>query len=153
MSDFRQDAWKNVLCGFANTGPGSLCLALCLTFGAKGSKLELPTTYIDCHSLPLIELSWTNQLSFSDYIWWVSLHFGGTANILLLCLSFQEHPLVAILFGLCKVQGAYHGHDNHYLLISVEVSLKTASQIVHRHVHRPWPRWTTTNQGKYEKNL
>ena len=92
-----------MLCGFANTGPGSLCLALCLTFGAKGSKLELPTTYIDCHSLPLIELSWTNQLSY----------------------------LRLYLVGGCHYISAYHGHDDQYLLISVEVSLKTASRIVH----------------------
>ena len=81
--------------------------------------------------MPLIELSWTKQLY--DYIWWVSPHFWDTANILLLCLSFREHPLFAILFCqfIWPVQGV-HVHDDHYLLNSVEVSLKTArSRIVH----------------------
>ena len=94
------------------------------------------------------------QISFliSDCIWWVSLHFGGIANIQLLCLSFQEHPLFAILFGLCKVQG---WHDDHYLLNSVEVSLKTADQPNSTRVHRPWVRWTLNNDQwrKIQRNL
>ena len=45
-------------------------------------------------------------------------------------------PPFAILFGLCKVR-AYHGHDDQYLLISVEVSFKIAEQPNSTHVHRP----------------
>ena len=63
-------------------------------------------------------------------------HTFGTPPTYYYCaLVFESIPYLpfyfASSFGRCKVQGV-HVHDDHYLLNSVEVSLKTArSRIVH----------------------